>query len=312
MTQILSLYNLKIDHDTVCTIGNFDGVHRGHQEIIKTVKQIADYSDLKSLIITFYPHPKKVVSPQTFKCSILNLETKIYLLKQQEVDYILVIDFNESFYKKTPQEFMNFLKERLRCKKLIVGKDWRFGFKKEGDINVAKEYGKKIMIDVLAIDDILIDGERISSTKIRQLLSEGQIKKAVTLLGRDYFLRERIVKGNQIGRDIGFPTLNLKPEEDLCLKKGVYAGITQINGKNFPSVINFGYRPTVDGKNLFLESHILADFKEKIEENTMVNLYFVEYIREEKKFDSIEKLKSQIKDDILKAKEVLLNVALSV
>lgn len=308
MTQILSLYNLDIHQETVCTIGNFDGVHRGHQKIIDITKDTAKYSNLKSVVITFHPHPKKVISPQTFNCSILNLETKIYLLRQQEVDYILIIGFDENFYKKSPKEFMDFLKGNLKCRKLIVGKDWRFGYNKEGDIDFAKRYGKEIMLDILPIDDISMDGERVSSTKIRQLLSQGEIKKANYLLGRDFFLREKIVSGSQIGRKIGYPTINLKADEDLCLKRGVYAGFTQIDEKKLPSVINFGYRPTVDGKNLFIESHILSDFEEKIEEDTMVNIYFVEYIREEKKFDNVDNLKSQIYSDILKTKEVLISV----
>lgn len=305
MSQILSLYNLKVENDTVCTIGNFDGIHRGHQQILNILREESQRLGISSVVVTFYPHPRKVLSPQSFKCSIVNLETKVYLLKQSSVDYILIVDFNEKFYSKTAKEFMDFLKERLRCRVLIVGKDWKFGRNKEGDVEFAREYGGQIGIEVKSIEDVVLEDERISSTKIRSLLAEGKVREVRELLGRNYFLRERVVRGNQIGRSIGFPTINLKPGEDLCLKKGVYASFIQIKGKVYSAVINYGYRPTVDGKNLFMEAHVIESFKHEPSQNSFVNVYFWEFIREELKFESVEKLKEQIEMDVVKSREVL-------
>lgn len=305
MTEILSLNNLDLEEDNICTIGNFDGVHLGHQSIIRMVKREAKEKNLKSVVITFYPHPKKILSPQNYKCSIVNLPTKIYLLKKEDIDYVVVIDFNEHFYRKSAREFMDFLKGKIRCKKVLVGKDWRFGYQKEGDVELAKSYGKQIGLEVDSIPDVCSSGERISSTKIRKLLMEGDVKNVKSYLGRDYFLREKVVKGDQIGRKIGFPTINTKPDEDLCLKKGVYGGFLEMDGSIYPAVINYGSRPTVDGKKTFMEAHVIEESPLEVKENMFVNIHFVEFLREEKKFDDVEKLKTQIKMDIEKTREVL-------
>lgn len=307
-TVVLSLDNINIEKETACTIGNFDGIHTGHISILQTLKQVVSELNLISVVITFNPHPRKILYPESFKCGIINLQTKIYLLQQESIDYVAVIEFSEGFYKKSPEEFMDFLREKFLCRKIVIGRDWRFGYNKAGDINFAKSYGQKIGIDLLTVDDVISDGERVSSSRIRELLREGDIKKAKKLLGRDYFLRERVVKGNQIGRQIGFPTINFKPEEDLCLKKGVYAGFVQIKAEKLPAVINYGHRPTVDGKNLLIEAHVIQDnITVKVEEGEYVNIFFIEYIRQEVMFSSLEELKTQISLDIQAAKEVLFD-----
>ncbi|MCX7759754.1 MAG: bifunctional riboflavin kinase/FAD synthetase [Hydrogenothermaceae bacterium] len=305
MTKILSLYHIDIKEPTVCTIGNFDGVHIGHKALINKVKEDSLKFNTKSLIITFFPHPRKVLSPQNYKCSIVNFETKIYLLKKEDVDYILIVDFNERFYKKSPAEFMNFLKEKLNCRKIVVGKDWRFGYKKEGDIEFAKEYGKQIGIEVEDFGIISLNQEKISSSKIRELLLAGNVKEAKKYLGRDYFLREKVVKGDGVGKKLGFPTINLKPDDDLCLKMGVYTGFLEFEDKKYPVVINYGNRPTVDGKKIFMEAHVIENFEIEMRENSIVNIYFIDRLRDEKRFESVEELKKQIMADIEKAREVL-------
>ncbi|MEJ5172614.1 MAG: bifunctional riboflavin kinase/FAD synthetase [Hydrogenothermaceae bacterium] len=305
MTEVLSLYRIDIKEPTVCTIGNFDGVHLGHKALIEKVKEESLKLNAKSMVITFFPHPRKVLSPQNYKCSIVNFETKIDLLKGENVDYILIVDFNERFYKKSPAEFMNFLKEKLNCRKIVVGKDWRFGYKKEGDIEFAKEYGKQIGIDVEDFGIVYLDQEKISSSKIRELLLAGNVKEAKKYLGRDYFLREKVVKGDGVGRKIGFPTINLKPDEELCLKMGVYTGFLEFEDNRYPVVINYGNRPTVDGKKIFMEAHIIENFDRAMRENSIVNIYFIERLRDEVKFESVEELKKQIESDVEKAKEVL-------
>lgn len=309
MTEILPIDKVKIDAESVCTIGNFDGVHLGHKKILDVLKKEAIGSNLKSVVITFEPHPRKVLHPGSFRCSIVNLKTKIFLLQQEKVDCIVIIKFTEDLYKKTAKEFVDFLKERLNCRKIVIGKDWRFGYKKEGDVQFARSYGEQIGIDIVPVEEVKIEEEKISSSRIRELLVEGNLSAASRLLGREYMIREMVVKGNQIGREIGFPTINFKPEEDLCLKRGVYAGFVELEDRRLPAVINFGYRPTVDGNNLFLEAHVIdKSAKVDVKEGMFINVYFKKFIREEIKFSSIMDLKRQIEADIKKTEKVLSNV----
>ncbi|HHG74791.1 MAG TPA: bifunctional riboflavin kinase/FAD synthetase [Persephonella sp.] len=302
--KVIKEKDLPINEETVCTIGNFDGFHKGHTYILKLVKETADKEGKKSLVITFEPHPKKILSPQNAPCRITSLETKLDLLKDQKIDYVYVINFDKNFAEKSPEEFIRFLTCELKCRKLIVGHDWKFGYKGEGNIKTAKEIGKKYTLEVEVVPPIKIDNERISSTKIRELLKRGDVYNVSKLLGRTYCIKGKIHKGNQIGKKIGFPTINIKPPEDLCLKKGVYSGYVSFNGEVYPAVINYGTRPTVDGKDLFIEAHIIGKSID-ISEKQQVKIFFKDFIREEKKFSDINQLKKQIKSDITNAMKVL-------
>lgn len=303
--MILRLTDLSIKEKTACTIGNFDGVHKGHKEILDKLKNIASENDLKTVVITFYPHPRKILNPHEYKCSIVNLETKIQLLKEAEIDYILVVDFDRSFYKKQPEDFLNFLSEKINCNYLVVGKDWRFGYKRSGDINFAKSLEEKLGYKIYVIEDIIDENKRISSSEIRDFLKKGKLEKAIQLLGRDYYLVDKVVEGDKKGRELGFPTINLKPDDDFCLKKGVYAGYICYKDVCQKAVINYGNRPTVDGTKTFIEAHIIEDLKIHPKTNDYVKLIFKKYLREEKKFNFVDELKNQIKLDIQKALEVL-------
>ncbi len=303
--MILKLKDLSLKENTACTIGNYDGIHKGHQEILRKLKEIAKDKNLKTVVITFYPHPKKILNPSKYKCLIVNLETKVDLLKKENIDYILIVDFNKQFYQKSPEEFLKFLKEYLNCRALVVGKDWRFGYGAKGDINLAKELSKDLDYEVFTIEDVKDGDKRVSSSEIRKYLKNGDVGKVKEFLGRDYYLIEKVVEGDKKGREIGFPTLNLKPEEDVCLKKGVYAGYVCFREICQKAVINYGNRPTVDGKKTFMEAHIIEDYKISPTVNDYIKVIFKHYIREEKQFKSVEDLKNQIKLDIEVAKNIL-------
>ncbi len=307
MTKIIYEKDLPLTEDVVCTIGNFDGFHKGHKEILHILKEEAQKSKKKSMVITFYPHPKKVLQKDSSHCNITNIETRNFLLTKEGIDYLLVIKFDENFYKKNPEEFLEYLHEKVRCKKLVVGHDWKFGYQKGGDIEFAKKFGKKIGLEVMEIPPITKEGKRISSTIIRKFLKEGNVEKASKYLGRQFFICGKVVSGDKRGREIGFPTINIQPPEDFCLRKGVYVGYVIIKNKKFPAVINYGNRPTVDGEKVFIEAHLLEPVKEKIEEK-FIQVYFLKFLREEKKFPNIEMLKEQINKDIKNAKEVLESV----
>ncbi|MDQ7055077.1 MAG: bifunctional riboflavin kinase/FAD synthetase [Persephonella sp.] len=272
--------DLPLKEETVCTIGNFDGFHRGHAFILNRLKDISKKERKKSLVITFEPHPKKLLNPEIAPCRITNLETKLDLLKEQEIDYVYVIHFNREFARKSPEEFIQFLCQQLKCRKLIVGHDWKFGYRGKGDIETAKVLGKESGMEIVVIPPVKENNERISSTKIRRLLKEGKVEQVEYLLGRTYCIKGTVQKGNQIGKKIGYPTINIKPSEDLCLKKGVYSGFVSVDGKIYPAVINYGTRPTVDGKHLFIEAHIIG---EEIDlQNGQVKIFFKKFLREEK------------------------------
>ncbi|WP_036767808.1 bifunctional riboflavin kinase/FAD synthetase [Persephonella sp. KM09-Lau-8] len=297
--KVLTEQDLPLKEETVCTIGSFDGFHIGHIHLLEKTKEEAKRTGRKSLVITFEPHPKKILSPQNAPCRITDLTTKLELLRYQKIDYVYVIHFTKEYAKKPAEEFLDFLTENLRCKKIIVGHDWRFGYGGKGCVEFASEYGKKAGFEVEVIPPIKIDRTRISSTEIRKLLKEGRVDEAEKYLGRTYCIKGKVIKGDRLGQKIGFPTINIIPDVDLCLKKGVYMGYVSFDHKLYPAVINYGTRPTVDGKKTFIEAHIIGEKLEKdIKE---VKIFFKRFIREEKKFNNIQELQNQIKNDIQKA-----------
>ncbi len=301
--RVLKENDLPLKEETVCTIGSFDGFHIGHKKILEKVKKRAEETNRKSLVVTFNPHPKKVLNPEKAPCTITDIETKKELLEKEKIDYLYIIKFDKNFSKISAKDFLNFLVKKLKCKHIIVGYDWQFGYKKEGNVYFAEKYEKELGFSLEIVEPILKDDIRVSSTLIRDLLKKGDVEKASYFLGRNYCIKGEIIKGQQLGRKIGFPTINIKPPEDLCLKKGVYAGFLEVDGKVYPAVINFGYRPTVDGKNLVLEAHVIGkviDIKSKF-----AKIIFLSRIRDEKKFENIENLQAQIAEDIKKAKKIL-------
>ncbi len=302
--KVITEADLPLKEETVCTIGNFDGFHKGHTFILQEIKEIAHKKNKKSLVITFEPHPKRLLNPENAPCRITNLETKLDLLKQQGIEYVYVIHFDKSFAEKSPEEFMEFLSKNLKCRELIVGHDWKFGYRGKGNIETAKILGNKFNINITVIPPLKENNERISSTKIRQLLKEGRLEEVEHLLGRTYCIKGTIQRGNQIGKQIGYPTLNIKPSEDLCLKRGVYSGFVSVNKHIYPAVINYGSRPTVDGKQILIEAHIIGE-NINIKEKTEIKIFFKKFLREEKKFETLQQLKNQIKTDIKKTLQML-------
>ncbi|RMA97283.1 bifunctional riboflavin kinase/FAD synthetase [Hydrogenothermus marinus] len=305
--KVLSINNLSINEDLACSVGNFDGFHKGHLKILNTLKDIAKEKNLKTAVITFDPHPRQVLQKKSL-CKILNFETKKEFLTKIGIDYLIVIPFNKKIANLTKEDFLKLLKENLKCNIVVVGKDWRFGKNREGDINFAKEFGKKLQLEVIAMEEEKIKDKKISSSLIRELLREGKIKQVNKVLGRNYCLKGKVVEGKKLGRKIGFPTINLKVGENLCLKEGVYVGFIEIKDKIYNAIMNFGKRPTVDGKETVLEVHILNEnFNENLKSGYL-KTYFIDYLREEKKFNSLQELKRQIEKDVEKAKNILKEV----
>ncbi len=288
------------DKPKTLLIGNFDGVHLGHQALISFAKKVSIQSDTELLIVTFNPHPREIILNKKIDL-ILPYSEKINLLKNFSVDNIKEINFDKTISKMKPEDFIGEFLEKSNPKNIIVGKDFRFGINASGNIDTLKSY-KNSIYDVHSIDIESIKNQKISSTAIKDFLKLGLIKDANKYLGRKYYIKGMVVEGDKRGRQIGFPTTNLKTDWNFLPMNGVY--VTNITHDNqvYDGITNIGYRPTFEKKELLIESNIF-DFNESIYgENIKID--FIERIRSEKKFDSVEELIENIKKDVSYAKEV--------
>ena len=284
----------KIGEETALTVGNFDGIHLGHVYLIQKLKEEARNRNLKSMVLTFCPHPLKVLAPQLLPCELTDIDEKVEALSELGVDYTVFIRFDKEFSKVRAKEFLkNILYERLGCRYLLVGYDWRYGYKREGEIELAKEVGKELGFEVEEAKPFRVENHVVSSTLIRRLLREGRVEEVRKYLGHNYRIKRKVVKGEGRGSRIGFPTANLQNTENLCLKEGVYA--VKVEDK-YKGVANYGYRPTFGGRKKVLEVFIL-DFKGNLR-GKKIKVEFLKFIREEKKFNSVDELVKQIKKDI--------------
>jgi len=310
MTVHHDLNQLPAFKNAVITTGAFDGVHIGHQEIISRMKQIALEIKGETVIVTFHPHPRKVISsiPGEIK-QLTSLEERIELLTQSGIDHLVVVNFDYAFSNLTADAYVKtFLFDHFHPHTILVGYDHRFGNGRNGNFELLQKFGNELGFKVEQIHEKIIDDEIVSSTLIRNYILEHQIEKANALLGYPYLFDGFVVRGNQIGRTIGFPTANLhiNNEEKIIPSNGVYA--VKVKGKClgdtiYNGMMNIGIRPTVDGQKKVIEVHIL-DFDQDIyEQNLTVMVY--EYIRGEVKFDGLEALKAQLAKDKITTAAIL-------
>lgn len=287
---------------TVITIGNFDGVHLGHQNLIKEVFRLKKdkYNDAKSVVLSFSPHPKSYFSNEVFKLIFSELE-RVKIFEKLEVDILIEYPFDEQTKSMRAMDFINeILIDKLNCQALVVGVDYGFGKNKEGDALFLKEVLSKKGIEVIIVDVYKYKDEKLGSSRIKKILQKGDIEEVNELLNKPYFILGEVVKGKQLGRQIGFPTMNIYPTNNkLIPPNGVYISKVYIDEKCYNSVTNVGINPTVSGSELVVESHIL-DFNQDIY-GKIVTVEFYKKIRAEKKFNSIDELKVQIDNDVKKA-----------
>jgi riboflavin kinase/FMN adenylyltransferase len=283
---------------SIVTIGTFDGVHIGHQEIIEKIIEDAQNSDYESLILTFFPHPRMVLAHELGVKLLNTINEKIELLEKIGLSNLIIHPFDEMFSQLSAEEFVaKILVEKLKIKKIILGHDHRFGKDRSASIDDLIIFGKKYNFEVEQISAQKIDQVAISSTKIRTALLEGNIVLANQYLGYQYSFSGKVVKGKQLGRTIGFPTANIQIDEayKLIPKNGVYIVKSSIDEKIHFGMMNIGNRPTVDGKNQTIEVYFF-DFDKDIYD-TSISVTILDRIRDEKKFDSLEDLKKQIEKD---------------
>lgn len=287
------------------TIGNFDGVHLGHQMLFSKVVSLAHRHGGTSIVVTFDPHPLKVLRPGSIRL-ISTIEQKIELVERSGIDVLVVIPFDHDFAATTAEEFVeDILLGRIGLKELVVGYDYAFGRGRSGNIEFLKAKGEEMGFPVTVVEAHHENDMLVSSTKIRELIAEGRMRDVHQLLGRYYQIRGEVQRGRQRGRSVvGFPTANLQIlEEDLCPKRGVYVTQVVYDGRCYGGVSNIGYNPTFGENRLVAETHIF-DFDDDIY-GKLIRINLLQHLRDEKKFNSPEELGSQIKKDIQKAHEVL-------
>lgn len=286
----------------VITIGTFDGVHLGHQKIISQLKTEAGKINGETVIITFHPHPRKVVHADARPVELINtIEERIELLEARGVDHLVIVPFTHGFSELAPREYVEkFLTARFNPAIVIIGYDHRFGKNREGDYKLLEEYSTRGFFELKEIPGQVINDNTVSSTLIRTSLKEGNIGKANSLLGYDFFFEGEVVKGDQRGRTIGFPTANivLNNEEKIIPGNGVYAVEIDIPGtdkRRYQGMMNIGVRPTVDGTRKTIEVNVF-DFAEDIY-GRKVRVSVKKFLRAEQKFSGIDALKQQLEKD---------------
>lgn len=290
-------FDIKLNCSTYIALGSFDGIHLGHLSLINKTIELSRSNDSKSMIFTFKNHPLTIINPEVVPKLLMDNDTKISLLNKFGIDYINMIEFNTSIMQMSPEKFIQSIITRYKARGLIVGFNYRFGYKNLGDVNLLKILSNNYGFELYVMDSIEYAGEPISSSRIRNILSEeGNIKNANLMLSRPFMIQGVVISGKQLGRKLGFPTINLDYDRNLILPRGgVY--YTNVEYENFvyKGITNIGYNPTVNNSKLSVETFIL-NFNENIYGKN-VKVYFIDRIRDEKKFYSLKELSEQLSKD---------------
>ena len=298
MKKINGIDNFSINSESIITLGTFDGVHKGHQKILKKLIKEAKKLNLESIVLTFFPHPRTVLNPN-FPLKLINtINERTRLFEKSGIDTLITHPFDKNFSELTPEKFVkDILVNKLNIKKILIGYDHRFGKNRTAGIKDLKTLGLKYNFKVIEISVQEQNNVSISSTKIRNSIIQGNIKKAKSYLGYDFSLKGKVVKGNEIGRTIGFPTANLEIEENYKLipKNGVYLIYTILEKQVFFGMMNIGVKPTLKIEKESIEVN-LFDWEKDIY-GEFIEVFILDYIRDEAKFDSLTDLTDQIKID---------------
>ena len=303
MEIINGLHNLRSRHwGCVLTIGNFDGVHRGHRQLIDALCEKAKALGVPSMLMTFEPQPREFFAGTKLPARLTRFREKVYLLNQTPLDRLLCLPFNERTANIEADWFAkDFVVDQVGAKHLVIGDDFRFGRGREGDFALFERYGRIHGYSVSAMSTLLQGEARISSTLIREILAAGDFTAATNLLGHEYFIMGRVVYGRQLGRQLNVPTANIRLQRYRAALEGVYCVTVEgIAGAVRHGIANIGVRPTVDGKEPLLEVHVF-DYTGNLY-GDLIKVTFKQKLREERAFDSIDALKTQIIQDIEQAR----------
>lgn len=296
MLVIKDNFKTKLKYPTYIALGSFDGLHLGHMSLINKTVELAKENNAKSMICTFKNHPLSVINKEICPKLIMDNETKVNLLEKTGINIVNLVNFDKDFMKITPEEFIKNMVNLYNAKGIVVGFNYRFGYKNLGDVEMIKSYSNILGYKLYVCEAITINNEVVSSSKIRHLIDEGNIIKANELLGRPHTTIGKVIKGKQLGRTIGFPTVNLNYDKKYILPKGgVYYTIVEYENHFYKAITNIGYNPTVEGGKLSVETHILNFDKQIYGE--VVKIHFINRIRDEVKFKNIDELKQQLLKD---------------
>ncbi|MCH2034214.1 MAG: bifunctional riboflavin kinase/FAD synthetase [Tenacibaculum sp.] len=308
METVHSIFDFTPTHETYVTIGTFDGVHIGHQKIIKDLVKQASENNKKSALLTFFPHPRMVLQKDASIELINTINERIDLLEKTGLDYLIIHPFSKEFSRLSAMDFVrDILVNQLRVSKLIIGYDHHFGKNREGNIEQLTEYSHMFNFDVQEIPAQDIDSVSVSSTKIRKALKEGSLKTANNYLGYNFTIKGTVVDGKKIGNKIGFPTANIEVKEDYKLipKSGVYVVQSTIDNNIIYGMMNIGNRPTVNGNHQTIEVNYF-DFDNDLYGKS-IEIELLYFLREEEKFESLDILTSQLKQDKIASLEYIQN-----
>jgi riboflavin kinase / FMN adenylyltransferase len=287
---------------TAVTIGNFDGVHLGHQQILSKLRNRARAEELTSAVLTFYPHPARVLRPAEAPALLETLDQRLAAIAALHIDAALVARFDAALANLSPEDFVHrYLVNAMRAQIVLIGGNFRFGHKQAGDAKLLLDLGRKCGFEVEIVPPVTIDGTVVSSSAIRSALREGEAEDAGRMLGRPFALAGTVKPGTRQGRVLVVPTLNLATEQELLPKMGVYATEAIVGGKTYRAATNIGVRPTFDGANTTIESH-LFDFSENVTSGSL-EVRFWKRLRDERKFSGPAELREQVLRDIEAAKQ---------
>ncbi|MDD7793800.1 bifunctional riboflavin kinase/FAD synthetase [Clostridium sp. 'White wine YQ'] len=307
MIIINEINNEAIKEDTYIALGSFDGLHKGHLTLINKARELANANNGKSMVFSFKNHPLSLIRPELAPKLLMSNEEKVKILSDLKIDIFTLVDFNESFMKIEPEDFISLLCTKYNAKGIVVGFNYRFGYKNKGNIELLKSLEGKYNFKLHILDAYTYKDEIVSSSRIREEISSGNIEDANEMLSRAYYIQGKVIHGKKLGRQLGFPTANLEYSSDFILPKiGVYYTNVVINEKQYKGITSVGYNPTVKGENLTVETYIL-DFDEDIYDK-ILKVYFIKRIRDEENFASLDELIAQLNSD----KEFAVKESLSI
>ena len=277
-------------------LGSFDGLHKGHLSLIRKIKQLAEEGKGQSIVYTFKNHPRKFININSTLNLLMTNEEKISILEKEGIDILAFKKFDKETMKMSPEDFIKNICESFNIKGIVVGFNFKFGYKNAGDIKLLNELKSKYHFDLYVMEPCIYNDSVVSSTRIREAIIDGNMEEAFNMLARPYSLEGKVIHGKKLGRTIGFPTANLEIDKSKCIPaKGVYYTNVSIKGKIFKGITSVGHNPTVNGKELTIETYIL-DFDKYIYDEE-IKLYFIDRIRDEMKFSGIDELVCQLKKD---------------
>ncbi|MDP4144360.1 MAG: bifunctional riboflavin kinase/FAD synthetase [Bacillota bacterium] len=286
----------KIEECTYVALGSFDGLHMGHMSLINKAVELSKKHNEKSMVFTFKNHPLSLINQDLVPKLLMDNDTKLEHLRKNNIDIVNFAEFNQELMKMNPEEFIKNMIEAYNVKGIVVGFNFRFGYKNKGDNELLTKLSEKYGFELYVVGPIKYEGEIVSSSRIRKNILEGNLKEASNMLTRPYMLRGNVVQGKKNGRKIGFPTANLGYDNRFVIpKRGVYYTKVEHEGKLYKGITNVGYNPTVGENDLTIETNIL-DFSREIYGESL-NIYFIERFRDEIKFQSLESLKIQLAAD---------------